>query len=57
MFDRVFKNWKTSILAVALIIFFGVMMYQEKVGTIEGIAGLSAGFVFFFTRDGWKKAA
>lgn len=49
--ERVFKNWKSSLVGVAIILFFGGMIWQEKVDVTTGLLAMSSAIYFFYIKD------
>ncbi len=55
MIDRIFRNWKTSLLGVAIIITTLVMVFKE-VATLTEVGGFWAvALVLLYVKDGQKK--
>ncbi len=51
MIDRIFKNWKTTVVGVGLILLFGGLMWAEKVSVEMGVASMTGALLFFFAKD------
>jgi hypothetical protein len=55
MIDRIFRNWKTTVVGLGLILFGGVLVWFEKASLPEFSAFLMGGFALMMTKDGDKK--
>jgi hypothetical protein len=55
MIDRIFRNWKTTVVGLGLIIFGGGLVWFEKASLPEFSAFLMGGFALMMTKDGDKK--
>jgi hypothetical protein len=55
MIDRIFRNWKTTVFGLVLIIFGAVLVWFEKASLAEFSAFLMGGFALMMTKDGDKK--
>ena len=51
MIDRIFKNWKTSLIGFILLIVSGGAVYLDKATLTEAGAFMGVGFALFFTKD------
>lgn len=51
MFDRIFKNWKTSSLGLAIISTCFVFLWFEKTTLSEISIFLTGGFLLLFAKD------
>lgn len=52
MVDRIFRNWKTTVFGIALILFGGVLVWFEKASLTEFSAFIMGGFALMITKDG-----
>jgi hypothetical protein len=55
MIDRIFRNWKTTVFGIVLILFGGGLVWFEKASLPEFSAFLMGGFALMMTKDGEKK--
>jgi hypothetical protein len=55
MIERIFRNWKTTVFGLVLIIFGAVLVWFEKASLAEFSAFLMGGFALMMTKDGDKK--
>lgn len=51
MFDRIFNNWKTSVLGIILMCASFAFVFWEKATLTEAGAFLGVAFALFFTKD------
>jgi len=51
MFDRIFKNWKTSTLGLVIILTCFVFLWFEKTTLTDISIFLGGGFVLLFAKD------
>jgi hypothetical protein len=51
MFDRIFKNWRTTALGTTVIIASLLLVYFEKATLTEAGAFIVAGLGFIFAKD------
>lgn len=51
MIDRIFKNWKTTTLGIAILVTCFVLVYFEKATLTEVSIFIGGGFVLMFAHD------
>lgn len=51
MFDRIFKNWKTSTLGLSIILTCFVFLWFEKTTLTDISLFLGGGFLLLFSKD------
>jgi hypothetical protein len=54
MFDRIFKNWKTSALGLAIILTCFVFLWFEKTTLADISIFFAGGFLLLFAKDNDK---
>jgi len=54
MVDRIFKNWKTTIIGLAVILGALAFVYLDKASLTEAGAFMGVGLGLFFIKDGAK---
>ena len=54
MFDRIFRNWKTSTLGLAIILTCFVFLWFEKTTLSEMSVFFAGGFLLLFSKDNAK---
>jgi len=55
MIERIFRNWKTTMFGLGLIMFGCGLVWFEKASLAEFSAFLMGGFALMMTKDGDKK--
>lgn len=55
MIDRIFKNWKTTLVGVLIIAVAGASVYLDKATLTEAGAFLGVGLGLFFMKDKKKE--
>jgi hypothetical protein len=51
MIERIFRNWKTTVFGIVLILFGGILVWFEKASLAEFSAFLMGGFALMMSRD------
>jgi hypothetical protein len=51
LIERIFKNWKTTLLGMAMIIACFVLVFLEKASLTEASVFMVGGFTMLFLRD------
>jgi hypothetical protein len=51
MSERIFRNWKTTVFGIVLILFGGGLVWFEKASLAEFSAFLMGGFALMMSRD------
>ena len=51
MTERIFKNWKTSIIGVIILGIAGLAVFTDRATLAEASAFMIAGFGLFFLKD------
>jgi hypothetical protein len=51
LIERIFKNWKTTLLGLAMIIACFVLVFIEKASLTEASVFIVGGFTMLFLRD------
>lgn len=51
LIERIFKNWKTTLLGLAMIIACFVLVFLEKASLTEASVFMVGGFTMLFLRD------
>ena len=51
MIDRIFKNWKTTVIGLAIIVMSGGAVYLDKASLTESSAFIVTGITLFFVKD------
>ena len=51
LIERIFKNWKTTLLGLAMIIACFVLVFLEKASLTEASVFIVGGFTMLFLRD------
>ena len=51
LIERIFKNWKTTVLGLAMILACFVLVFLEKASLTEASVFIVGGFTMLFLRD------
>jgi hypothetical protein len=51
LIERIFKNWKTTLLGLAMIVACFVLVFLEKASLTEASVFMVGGFTMLFLRD------
>lgn len=51
MIERIFKNWKSTVIGVIIMAVCIVAFFIDKVSLIEMFTGMGAGLALFFIKD------
>ena len=51
LIERIFKNWKTTLLGLAMIVACFVLVFLEKASLTEASVFIVGGFTMLFLRD------
>lgn len=49
--DRIFKNWKTTLVGLLIIVFTGLLIWFEKVSAEIGFTLMASALYFFYIKD------
>jgi hypothetical protein len=52
MIDRIFNNWKTTLIGLAIIVGSIALVYLQRAALSEALAFITGGVALFFTKDG-----
>jgi chromate transport protein ChrA len=57
LIERIFKNWKTTLLGLAMIVACFVLVFLEKASLTEASVFIVGGFTMLFLRDSADSAS
>lgn len=55
MFDKIFGNWKTTLVGVLVIVTFALLLWFDKVTPLQSGIGLVGILLFFFNDEKFEK--